>query len=86
MANEKVKRGFLAKHANYRDWFLSQSDEWKIEHMPICERCGRAFIPDAPNQKYCSDNCFKKTHETCFYDGSWVKKMDKIYVTPIKQR
>ena len=86
MAKEKTRRGYLAKYTNYRDWFVSQSPEWQQEHMPRCARCGREFIPEAPNQKYCSEDCFKRTHEPCIYNGSWVNKINMTFLTPVSKK
>ena len=88
MAEEHVKqkRGFLTNNLNYKDWFMSHDGEWIKEHLVTCTKCGCKFIPDAPNQKYCSDKCFRATHESCFYDGTWVNKMDKRYLIPIAER
>lgn len=86
MAEEKIRKGYLAKYANYKSWFMSHDEEWQKQHMLRCKRCGRDFIPDSPNQKYCSEDCFKRTHEPCTYNGTWVNKINMAFLTPAKKK
>ena len=85
----KKKRGYLSKHVNYYDWFVSHDTKWQREHMPKCQHCGQKFIPTAPNQKYCGpDNksCFEARHDPKLADGQWLKNMTSDVLVPYHER
>jgi hypothetical protein len=35
----------------------------------ICEQCGKEFVPDNPQQEYCSEKCWEK-HIENLKDGN----------------
>ena len=85
----KKKRGYLSNFSNYRDWFLSHDLKWQKEHMCKCEHCGKKFIPNAPNQKFCgpeNESCYKARNDSSLSNGQWLKKMTSTLITPYYER
>ena len=85
----KTKRGYLSNFNNYYDWFVSHTIKWQKEHMFKCEHCGKNFIPNAPNQKYCgpeNGSCYKNRTDPSLSNGMWYKKATSVYLTPYKYK
>jgi hypothetical protein len=86
---KKKKRGYLSNFANYREWFLSHDPRWQKEHMCKCEHCGRKFIPNAPNQRFCgpdNNSCYAARNDATLGNGQWIKKMTANILTPYYEK
>ena len=85
MVEETKKRGYLSNFSNYHDWFVSHDAKWQKQHMFTCEHCGKKFIPNAPNQRFCGpDNksCYKERHDSNLVNGQWVNKISADVLIP----
>jgi len=60
---------------SYADWFASKIGPL---NYPVCKFCGEKFLPNSPNQKYCSydpdsPECYRERELSNMTVNSWIR-------------
>jgi hypothetical protein len=82
---KQIKRRNTEKYITQQKEYTEKRRQKKLAERKsiICQVCGKEFLTNRKNQKYCSKECYKQSEPVKINGKSKIKHKDGIWICPI---